>query len=123
MVGNSAFAPFFRGDTKTYTLTFKDGTGRAIDVSGHELWFTMKRQITDPDSEAVLQKRVVFADNEASRAGSGMLVLDSTETGAVEPGTYWCDLQKVVPGSPPVVATLLSGKIAVLPDVTRRDAG
>lgn len=120
MAGNSTFAPFFRGDTKVFTLSFKDGAGRAVDVSGHELWFTMKRQINDPDAAAVLQKRIVFPGDETSRAGEGVLVLDSAETGDIEPGTYFYDLQKVIPGAPPVVATLLSGKIAVLPDITRR---
>ncbi|MBF0191633.1 MAG: hypothetical protein HQL99_10925 [Magnetococcales bacterium] len=116
---------FYRGDTKVFTLSFSTVAGHPIDITGHELWFTMKRTANDPDSEAVLQKRVIFPSTPESMAGSGSLLLDSTETDAIEPGIYLYDMQKVIPGipgdpgTPPVVATFISGRIQVLPDITR----
>ena len=119
MTGNSNLAPFYRGDTKAFNLSFKDAGGAPIDVTGHELWFTMKRSVTDADADAVLQKKIIFPSGTASQSGEGTLTLESTETGAIDPGTYYFDIQKVIPENPPVVATLMSGKIAVLPDITR----
>lgn len=116
---------FYRGDTKVFTLSFATVAGRPIDITGHELWFTMKQTASDPDSAAVLQKRIVFPVTSASVAGSGSLLLDSTETSVIEPGIYLYDMQKVIPGipgdpgTPPVVATFISGRIQVLPDITR----
>ncbi len=119
MSGNSNLSAFYRGDTKVFNLSFKDSAGLPIDVSGHELWFTMKREITDIDENSVLQKKMIFPSGTQSEGGSGNLTLDSTETGAIDPGTYFFDLQKVIPENPPVVATLMSGKISVLADITR----
>jgi hypothetical protein len=36
------------------------------------------------------------------------------------PGTYFFDMQTVLPGDPPLVSTPMVGIIQVLPDVTRR---
>ena len=121
MAGQSTLSPFYRGDTKVFTLSFKDGAGNPIDITGHELWFTMKKAVDDSDANAVLQKQIIFPAGEASQGGTGTLTLESTETGAIEPGVYLYDVQKVIPGSPPVVATLMSGKISVLPDITRNN--
>ncbi len=121
MPGNSNLSAFYRGDTKVFNLSFKDSVGAAIDITGHELWFTMKRTVTDADGEAVLQKKTVFPAGSESEDGTGTLTLDSTDTGDIDPGTYFFDIQKVIPENPPVVATLMSGKISVLPDITRND--
>ncbi|MBF0342116.1 MAG: hypothetical protein HQL95_14320 [Magnetococcales bacterium] len=112
---------FYRGDTKVFTLSFSNPDASPVDITGHTLWFTMKRTANDQDSEAVLQKRVMFPSTPASVAGSGSLLLDSTETSLIEPGIYLYDMQKVIPGNPPVVATFISGRIQVLPDITRRN--
>ena len=119
MSGNSNLSAFYRGDTKVFNLSFKDSAGLPINVTGHELWFTMKQEVTDTDEKAILQKKIIFPTNAESEGGSGTLTLDSDETGAIEPGTYFFDLQKVIPENPPVVATLMSGKISVLADITR----
>ena len=119
MSANSNLSAFYRGDTKAFNLSFKDSAGAPIDITGHELWFTMKGQVTDLDTDAVLQKKIVFPSGTESESGSGTLTLDSDETGAIDPGTYFFDLQKVIPENPPVVATLMSGKISVLADITR----
>ena len=120
-MGNSSLSPFYRGDTKTFNLSFKDSAGVSIDITDHELWFTMKESITDTDANAVFQKMIVFPAGTESENGSGTLTLDSTETGAINPGIYFFDIQKVIPETPPVVATLMSGKITVLQDVTQRN--
>ena len=119
MSSNSNLSAFYRGDTKVFNLSFKDSVGSPIDITGHELWFTMKTNVTDADTDAILQKKIVFPVGTESESGSGTLTLNSTDTGAIDPGTYFYDIQKVIPENPPVVATLMSGKISVLPDITR----
>lgn len=121
MRNNSTLAPFFRGDTKVFNLSFKDTDGQPIDITGHELWFTMKKKLTDSDDQAILQKRVVFPSSSESEGGVGTLSLTSHETKEIDPEIYYYDIQKVIPENPPVVATVMSGKIAVLSDITRND--
>ena len=118
---HSNLSPFFRGDTKIFNLSFEDSNGQGINITGHELWFTMKRVDTDADEQAILQKRVIFPSGEAAEKGVGVLSLSSEETKTIEPGTYVYDIQKVIPETPPVVATFMSGKIRVLPDITQND--
>ncbi|MBF0108758.1 MAG: hypothetical protein HQL76_06245 [Magnetococcales bacterium] len=126
MVSQANNFKFYRGDTKVFTLSFAAVAGTPIDITGHELWFTMKHSPNDPDVAAVLQKRIVFPATPESVAGAGSLTLHSTETAVIEPGVYFYDMQKVIPGipgepnTPPVVATLISGRIQVLPDITQR---
>ena len=121
MSSNTNLAAFFRGDTKVFNLSFKDGKGQPIDITGHEMWFTMKRYVTDLDEDAVLQKRIVFPEGSDSQVGLGLLTMESDETKTLEPGTYFYDMQKVIPGNPPVVATFMSGRIGVISDITRMD--
>jgi len=109
---------FYRGDTKAFNVTFKDKDGLPIDITGHELWFTMKRKVSDADAEAVRQKRVVFPSDVDSEQGKGAILLSSEETN-VPPGTYLFDFQKVIPGNPPEVKTVLAGRIRVASDITR----
>lgn len=121
MLNNSTLAPFFRGDTKVFNLSFKDSTGQPINITGHELWFTMKKKETDIDAKAVIQKRVVFPAGTEAENGTGTLSLTSDETKLIDPATYSYDIQKVIPDNPPIVATVMSGKITVLSDITRND--
>ena len=121
MTENSNLSSFYRGDTKTFNLSFKDAAGLPIDITGHELWFTMKATEQDLDDKAVLQRKITFPTGIESENGTGTLTLDSDDTGAIAPGLYHYDIQKVIPENPPVVATLMSGQIRVKLDITRSD--
>lgn len=110
----------YRGDTKTFTLTFKTRPeGMPIDITGHHLWFTMKKSTDETDDQAAIQKQITFPETPASEAGFGFLTLTSVETGSVTSGVYLYDMQWVIDGDPPVVMTIIFGRIIVLPDVTR----
>ncbi len=112
----------YRGDTKVFALTFKTRPeGLPIDITGHHLWFTMKKSTDEMDEEATIQKEIIFPETPASAAGLGFLTITSAETRAIKPGVYLYDMQWVIEGDPPVVMTLTFGRINVLPDVTRRD--
>jgi hypothetical protein len=115
----SNLSHFYRGDTREFSFGFTDCTGQAVNITGHELWFTMKREVGDADADAVLQKRIVMPPGPQSERGECTLTLTSIETDSIPPGIYLFDFQRVIPDSPPVVKTLMSGKISVLPDITR----
>ncbi|MBF0309815.1 MAG: hypothetical protein HQL56_09830 [Magnetococcales bacterium] len=121
MASNPSISSFFRGDTKVVFFAFEENDGTPIDINGHELWFTLKTNLADPDQEAVFQKRVIFPPGPDAILGIGTLTLESTETETIEPGTFFYDLQRVIPGTPPKVTTLVSGRLSVFPDVTRRN--
>ncbi len=120
-VGNSVLSSFTQGDTKVFNLSFKDSDGQPIDITGHEIWLTMKRQITDADTAAPLQKRVICPADSESENGQYALTLTSNDTRLLDPGSYFFDFQKVIPENPPVVATLMSGRVTVLHGVTQSD--
>ena len=120
-MAKSKLNSFFRGDTVTYTLSFKDKDGTPIDISGHIFWFTLKTKLEDADAAAVFQKQITFPADTESQNGRGNLSLSSIETGDIPPGDYYYDFQKVIPGNPPIVYTYVRDKISVLQDVTRTD--
>jgi hypothetical protein len=121
LASSSGIGSFYRGDSKNFRLTFKDSSGVAIDITGFELWFTMKSSVADLDASAAVQKVVTFAAGADATAGIGELALSSVDT-AVTPGIYFYDFQLVDPtATPPIVTTITSGKVTVLQDVTVTD--
>jgi hypothetical protein len=114
---------FYRGDTKNWSLTFTKN-GSPIDVSNMSLYFTLKQ-----DEEALdnatgsFQVSVTFPADANSVAGLGSLLLTSTFTNGIAPGTYFYDFQLVdSSASPAVVTTLAKGTVNVLVDITRTTA-
>jgi len=107
---------FYRGDTKIYKFTF---TG--IDITGWDVWFTLKMTQNDIDDNASLQVKATAGDdpNDDPINGIMFLTVPSDVTNLVEPGIYFYDFQRVIDGTPPDVRTLLAGKIKILSDITR----
>lgn len=110
-----------RGDTRTRKVTITDLAGAPVNIGGHSLWMTLKKNVTDADPGA-LQVQDVQPSNADTLAGKGAVVLPSDKTALLEPGIYWYDLQWVRPGTPPVVDTIESGRVRVKADVTRSTA-
>lgn len=94
-------------------LTF----GTAVDISGDELWLTLKDSNGDADPGAA-QFHDTMPANAESVAGIGFIVCPSDETDAVEPALYQYDIQRVIPGAPPTVQTPAYGTMEVLEDTT-----
>jgi len=112
---------FFRGDTKVYSLTFKDGTGTPIPLYGKTLYLTFKSDKGLADADAELTVSLVFPNDANSSAGIGVLQLSADDTGSLDPGKYFYDFQLVDETvSPSYVTTLTNGTVKVLEDVTRR---
>ena len=118
-----AISPLYRGDTRTFRVTITDKeTGLPVNISGHLLFFTLKADPADADLAAVLQVSAVMPANANSVAGIGYLTVPSTFADGVAPGRYYCDIQWVQPGSPPIVTTIWAGRARVLADMTRSTA-
>lgn len=111
--------PFHRGDTKRFRVEITDKiTGLPIDISGDDLWITLKVNADDPDPGAA-QANATMPANADSVGGIGYVELSSTDTALLMPGqVYYYDLQWVQPGSPPVVSTVQYGTVKILQDQT-----
>lgn len=107
----------FRGDTKTYKFNF----GVGVDITGWTIWFTLKNDRDQGDAYAVLQTFSTAGSNVNDDVLNGImyLTIPSTLTDEIEPAIYWYDFQRVIPGSPPDVRTLLTGQVEIIPDITR----
>ena len=114
---------FYRGDTKTFKFVVVDVDGVPYNISGWEIWFTMKKNEYDTDAQAVAQKQVILplSGDLDAEAGIAYITLTSDVTVLIKPEIYFYDFQKVVQqgvGDPPSVTTIMSGMVYVLPDIT-----
>jgi hypothetical protein len=117
-----------RGDTSTVTfvLTRIDpATGQPreepIDAATHEFWMTVKEDTSDPDSQAMIRKRLSVPGDMTIRAAPDDHVIDVTlQAGemALLLGDYFYDAQMKVK-STGEVRTVDLGRFQVVPDVTR----
>lgn len=111
---------FYRGDTVPLAVSFSR-TGIPEDITGHIVTLTLKATMTDPDPGAV-QVQVVCPPGAESDAGTVTITIGSDQSKLLSPGTYFYDVQKVIPGSPPIVQTAVSGNVTVMADVTLTDS-
>jgi hypothetical protein len=106
----------YRGDDETITLTFVDKiTGQPKNLTGSSFFFTAKINSSDPDSAAVILKKMTNY-SDSSGTGIAMVPLTHTDT-AVGLGTYVYDVQWVDAAGN--VKTVLKGKLTVYDDVTK----
>ena len=80
-----------RGDDKTYTVTFLDSDGVAIDITGYTVFFTVKANLTDSDDNAIIKKDITSHSDPTN--GQTELSFAASDTDGVEEGTYYFDLQ------------------------------
>jgi hypothetical protein len=107
-----------RGDSQTYTLTFKDSSGNALCLKNWALHFTLKTNHDLPDADASLQKIVTsFGDSTGGTTGIAAIELLPTDTVNLDPGEYAFDIQVVTSESK--IYTVLRGLFEILYDVTR----
>lgn len=115
----------FRGDTLAIPVAVKNAaTGAATDLTGWLVWFTVKRNYADPDSQSVFQARsddmsggVVITEPPTLGQITATLPASATLGWPDSPSNLVYDVQgKDTSGN---IRTVDSGTICVTPDVTR----
>jgi len=105
----------YRGDDKTWNLNFTDANGDPIDLTGATVFFTIKVNKTDKDSDAIISK------DQSSHvdAVNGQTTISLTDSDTdVRVGNYHYDIQLV--DSLGIVTTIVVGAFKVKQEVTTR---
>lgn len=100
-----------RGDTCTLTITITSDGTTPIDITTRTYASQVRRNWDDVYPAATFTCNV-------TNGPSGILVISLTnsQTGLLESGNYFWDLQENASG---VITTILSGSFVLLPDATR----
>lgn len=121
--------PFFKGDTKKYTLSFRANyPGRPsvpIDITGNEIWVTLKVIPGQPDAKAPIQKMVTVPAGAPATNGILEVTLTSEETAKLSGDVdYFFEVQRVIPSGipsvPPEVSTVFLDTVFVMQDATHK---
>lgn len=111
-----------RGNTQTYTLQFNGGTagssGSAYDLTGYNVFFTLKTDYNLADSAASLQKTAGTAASHATN-GIAIISLISTDTSSLSPGEYFYDFKLKNSTSGGTTITAMKGMFDLEFDVTK----
>ena len=111
----AGLSDFYRGDTRSITLTFTDKNSDPIDLTGATLWFTVKSAVADADADAVIQKKIT--DHTDPTNGISTVVISPEDTENLPIARYFYDFQLVDPNGN--VSTVLEGTFKLKYDVTR----
>jgi hypothetical protein len=107
-----------RGDSQTYTLTFKTAAGTLYCLKNWAVFFTLKTNWALADAQASLQKIVTaFSDTTSGTSGVATVSILPTDTVDLEPGEYDYDVS--VRTSSNQTYTVQRGKLTLEYDVTR----
>lgn len=107
-----------RGDSQTYTLTFKRADGTLYCLKNWVVFFTLKTNPSLPDSAASLQKIVTtFSDTTSGTSGVAAISLNPTDTVNLDPMEY--DFDIAVRTAANETYTVMKGKLTLEYDVTR----
>lgn len=110
-----------RGDSQSYTLTFKRADGTLYNLKNWVVFFTLKTDPLLPDSQASLQKIVTsFHDTTsgtASTTGQAVISLSPSDTVDLNPQEY--DFDIAVRTAADETYTVMKGKFNLEYDVTR----
>ncbi|CAM3844667.1 hypothetical protein [Parendozoicomonas haliclonae] len=113
---SNTLKPFYRGDTRPYTVSLRDEADTPIDISGWVLSCTMKLSTEQPDSEAPVRVSNTISSADGV-AGVAPVVLPKEQTQNLLATVYQIDFQLESPEG--AVTTLFAGEVEVLADVTR----
>ena len=107
-----------RGDSQTYTLTFKQADGTPYCIKNWVVFFTLKTNWSLPDTQASVQKIVTtFSDTTGGTSGVAVIPILPTDTVDLDPGEY--DFDIAVRTAANETHTMMRGKFDLEYDVTR----
>lgn len=105
----------YRGDHYIRTLTFKDSSKDAIDITSYTVFFTVKTNKTDSDDNALI-KKTITSHTDATNGITTLTLTDSDTDLAI--GTHYYDIQ-IKDGSGNII-TLTDGEFEIKQDITTR---
>ena len=114
----------YRGDAASFAVTLNLG-GSPINLDDYLTFFTVKKKLTDPDSEAVIRKN---SDNPPSGTSGGITITDAAagslsidllhaDTKVFLGGVYYYGINAVRKSDPTLVYTLVEGTLTINLDV------
>lgn len=109
----AALPDFFRGDTYVFSVEHP-----GVDVTGWLFTWTLKSAPEDATPALQVQHTAGSGPLDDAVNGVVFISLDSVTSAGLTPGSFVCDVERRIPGSPPLVRTLVHQKIRVLRDVT-----
>ena len=113
----------YRGDTLEFKTFILDGED-PVDVSGGNFWFTVKQDLNDQDTSAVIRKELNAGITILNGPlGFILVTVDPPDTNNLnneETVTYYWDLQYQDTNG--IVRTVFIGKLTVIAEVTRQGA-
>jgi hypothetical protein len=108
-----------RGDTNIYNLTVMRAD-KEVNITGGKVWLTAKRELDDGDSEAVIavdsdQGDVIFTNPLKGKAQINIPPESTMNLDEDEAFHYDVQLRE----ANGVVTTIATGKLELIPDITR----
>lgn len=114
-------------DDRTLSLVVNDHNDVPVDLTGAKLTFTVKSKMSDPDTQAILQKKNSAAgggDTEIkilnAAGGSAEIYIVPLDTDTTNPGNYMWDVQVTLANDK--TYTVLRGRVTFKEDVTKTQA-
>lgn len=105
-----------RGDSVKLEFKFSDIDGKPIDLTNGDIFFTVKKDAKDLDSEAVIKKDFAFSGD--GKDGIVEIELESSET-EIDTGVYSYDVQ--IKNKDGYIMSSQVEKLLVKGDITRRN--
>jgi len=105
----------YRGNTDTRTITITSG-GVAFDMTGYTLKFVVKKNLSDLDANALINKAVVFS---VPATGIGVLSLTHTDM-SIAPGKNTYEL-KLYDAARTLIRTLGDPGLFLIKDVVLQE--
>lgn len=103
-----------RGDTETITLVIKE-EGIPLNITGFKCYLTVKKKLSDPDSQAIITKDWTMHSNPLQ--GETFIKLLPQDTTKL-PGKYYYDVQLKKPDGD--IQSIQYGICEIRADVTSR---
>ena len=100
----------YKGDDKDFTLTLKDSSNNAIDITDDTIVMTVKATDSDTASAVISSNATLTSPT----TGVATFSLSNTDT-AITAGEYFYDVQRTHDSK---VSTLMKGKFIVTQDIT-----
>ena len=104
-----------QGSTFNRTLTFKQSSGVAMDLTGYGIRGQMRRY---PNSTVIIVS-FTLAIVAPPTLGQVSWSLTSVQTAAIKAGNYYYDIELYLVGTPEIVDRCIEGTVIVSGEVTR----